>query len=120
MTLTEQLTDYVNAAFSGLWVNTQEPDEAEREIVRIARERHWRLAVWDIAAGLRFPADSTNTASEAAAGEPLAALRAYRPWPIPRARPCSSFTSSTASSATPRSFRPPSPSSLPASSGARS
>ena len=28
MTLAEQITDYVNAAFSGLYVHTQEPDEA--------------------------------------------------------------------------------------------
>ena len=37
MSLTEQLTDYVHAAFSGLWVLTQEPDEAEREIAALAR-----------------------------------------------------------------------------------
>jgi hypothetical protein len=37
MTLTEQLADYVNAAFSGLYVLTQEADEAEREIAALAR-----------------------------------------------------------------------------------
>jgi hypothetical protein len=76
MTLSEQITDYVNAAFSGQWLCTQEPDEAEREIVRLARERHWRLAVWDVAAGLRFPANPNAPAGEPAAGDPLAALRA--------------------------------------------
>jgi hypothetical protein len=76
MTLAEQITDYVNAAFSGLFVHTQEPDEAERELVRLARERCWRLAAWDIAAGLRFPADPNAAPAEAAAGDPLAALRA--------------------------------------------
>lgn len=49
MRLADQLTDYVNAACSGLWVHTQEPDEAEREIVRHAREQKWKVAVWDIA-----------------------------------------------------------------------
>ena len=75
MTLAQEITDYVNAAFTGLWVQTSEPDEAEREIVRLARERHWRLAVWDVASGLRVHGDE-EPPSEAAAGEPLAALRA--------------------------------------------
>ena len=51
MTLTEQLTDYVHAAFSGLWVHSLEPDEAEREIIQLARERGWKLAAWDVAGG---------------------------------------------------------------------
>jgi hypothetical protein len=36
MTLTNQLTDYVRAAFTGIWVQTHEPDEAEREILQQA------------------------------------------------------------------------------------
>ena len=54
MSLAEQLTDYIHAAFSGLWITTHEPDEAEREIATLARERKWKLAAWDIARGLRF------------------------------------------------------------------
>ena len=74
MSLTEQLTDYVHAAFSGLWVLTQEPDEAEREIAQLARGRGWKLACWDVAQGLRCP-DAPH-AAEAGAGDPLAVLRA--------------------------------------------
>ena len=33
MNLTDQFTDYVHAAFTGLWIRTHESDEAEREIV---------------------------------------------------------------------------------------
>jgi hypothetical protein len=55
MKLTDQLTDYVNAAFAGLWLQTFEPDEAEREITRHARQQNWSLAVWDIANGVRLP-----------------------------------------------------------------
>ena len=40
MRLVEQLTAYVHAAFAGIWVQTQEPDEAEREILQHARQRH--------------------------------------------------------------------------------
>ncbi|HEX3314444.1 MAG TPA: AAA family ATPase, partial [Gemmataceae bacterium] len=75
MRLTEQLRDYVNAAFTGLWVQTQEPDEAEREILLLARDRRWRIAVWDVAQGLRV-AGSTGSSAESAAGDPIAALRA--------------------------------------------
>jgi len=74
--LTDQLTDYVNAAFSGLWIQTSEPDEAEREITQHARQRGWKLAAWDVASGLRFPAAPHNTALDVGAGDPLAVLRA--------------------------------------------
>jgi hypothetical protein len=52
MRLAEQLRDYVNAAFTGLWIHTQEPDEAEREMLEHSRSAGWTTAVWDIARGL--------------------------------------------------------------------
>lgn len=70
----EQLTDYVQAAFSGLWIQSFEPDEAEREIVQHARHQEWKVAVWDVANGLRLPASPGGP--DAGAGDPLAALRA--------------------------------------------
>src|SRR6516225_6519354 len=76
MTLTDRLTEYVNAAFTGLWVQTHEPDEAEREIARIAQQQQWRLAIWDVAGGLRLRNGNANSTDDSAAGEPLAALRA--------------------------------------------
>jgi hypothetical protein len=44
MKLAQQITDYVNAAFTGLWIQTHEPDEAEREIIQHARQRQWQVA----------------------------------------------------------------------------
>src|SRR3954447_18642656 len=76
MSLTAQLLDYVNACFTGLWVQTQEPDEAEREIVQLARQHKWRIASWDIAGGMRSPLSSGQAAPETAGGDPLAAVRA--------------------------------------------
>jgi hypothetical protein len=76
MNLTEQLTDYVHAAFSGLWVQTQEPDEAEREIIQLARNRSWELAVWDVASGLRIPSERGTLHGDAMPGDPLAVLKA--------------------------------------------
>jgi hypothetical protein len=76
MTLAEQITDYVHAAFTGLWVQTSEPDEAERDMLRLARDQRWRVAVWDVANGLRLADADGGPAHDSAAGDPLAALRA--------------------------------------------
>src|SRR5438067_73663 len=76
MTLIEQLTDYVHAAFSGLWVQTSEPDEAEREIVQLARQSQWMVAVWDVAGGLSVPSEPGVVRADAGPGDPLAVLRA--------------------------------------------
>lgn len=76
MSLTDQLTDYVNAAFTGLWVQTHEADEAEREIVQHARQQKWKIAVWDMANGLRLPGSPNSPRPDNGDGEPLSALRA--------------------------------------------
>ena len=74
MKLTEQLTSYINAAFTGIWIQTHEPDEAERELIHQAHKQHWKIAVWDVANGLRLPGVASN--GESSGGDPLAALRA--------------------------------------------
>src|ERR1700688_852839 len=76
MSLAEQLTDYIHAAFSGLWMTTHEPDEAEREIATLARERQWKLAAWDIGRRLRSPNAPQSAATDVGTGDPLAVLRA--------------------------------------------
>ena len=76
MKLSDLLTDYVHAAFSGLWILTHEPDEAEREIAQLARDQQWKLAAWDVSGGLRFPIAPHHTATEIGGGDPLAVLRA--------------------------------------------
>src|SRR5258708_40264768 len=76
MKLTDQLTDYVNAAFAGIWVETRDPDEAEREIVRHAQQKQWRIAVWDVANGLRLPDATDEATPKIGTEDPLAAVRA--------------------------------------------
>src|ERR1700722_972143 len=76
MKLSEQLTDYIHAAFSGLYVQTQEPDEAEREICQLARNQKWKVAAWDVAGGLRFPIAPHDAVTNVSSGDPLAVLRA--------------------------------------------
>jgi len=74
MKLAQAITDYINAAFTGLWIQTHEPDEAERELIQQAQEKKWKIATWDLARGLRIP--GTKVEQEVGVGEPLAALRA--------------------------------------------
>jgi hypothetical protein len=76
MTLTEQLTDYIHAAFSGLWIQTAEADEAEREIAALACNKKWKLAAWDVASGLRVLSEPGTFRGDAQPGDPLAVLRA--------------------------------------------
>ena len=73
MSLIRELSDYINAAFSGLWVQTFEPDEAEKELVEHGRQSGWTVATWDIARGLRLPTGSGVAASEVA--DPISLLR---------------------------------------------
>ena len=68
----QELVEHINAAFSGIWVQTHQPDEAEREIGQLAREHNWELAVWDIARGVRTPG---VPGSGGAGGDPQAAIK---------------------------------------------
>src|SRR5262245_54089380 len=76
MSLGSELTDYVHAAFTGLWIHSPESDEAEREIVRHATQQGWKLAIWDLAQGLRLPNSNGQAAAATEGNDPLAALRA--------------------------------------------
>jgi hypothetical protein len=69
-TLSQSLREYIAAAFPGLWVQSNEHDEALREINELAKSENWALAVWDIDRGLQIGGAGANSASD-----PLAALR---------------------------------------------
>ena len=55
MTLAERLSEFVRAAFTGLWVQSFEHDDAIAEIARLCRQQRWTLATWDIDRGLNRP-----------------------------------------------------------------
>ena len=77
MTLTERLEELVLAAFTGIWVQTHEPEDALLEIHELAQRHGWRLASWDIDQGFRL---AGNGDGEAPAPR--------RTTPCRRSRPC--------------------------------
>ena len=54
MTLAERLSEFVRAAFTGLWIQSFEHDDAIAEIARLCRQQGWTLATWDIDRGLNL------------------------------------------------------------------
>ena len=54
MTLAQRLSEYVRAAFSGIYIRSHEHDDAIAEIARLCRDQGWSLATWDVDRGLDF------------------------------------------------------------------
>jgi hypothetical protein len=75
MSLKNQLVEYVSAAFTGLWVQSHEHDDALAEIAQMCRDNDWRLAVWDIERGLHLPDPANAQTADAGGNDPLAAIR---------------------------------------------
>src|SRR6478752_1866596 len=74
MTLSERLQELVRAAFSGIYIQSFEHDDAIVEIARLCRREGWTLATWDVdrglaASGQREPSTAVPTT------DPLAAIR---------------------------------------------
>jgi hypothetical protein len=76
MSLTQRLTEYISAAFTGLWIQSAEHDDALAEIAHMCRDQQWRLAVFDIERGLQIPGQADGQAADAGGSDPLAAIRA--------------------------------------------
>jgi hypothetical protein len=76
MTLSERLSEYVRACFTGLWIKTFEADDALTEIARLCRQNRWTLAAWDIDRGLGLACQAADSGATISAADPLAAIRA--------------------------------------------
>ena len=74
MTLTERLSEFIRACFTGLWIESHEHPDALTEIAQLCRQQDWQLAVWDIDQGLQLNGVDDNDAG-AGADNPLAAIR---------------------------------------------
>ncbi len=81
MTLTQRLTEYISACFTGLWIQSHEHDDALTEIAQLCRQHDWRLATWDIASGLQIPGQ--NSPADAGGSDPLAAIRSINALALP-------------------------------------
>ena len=75
MTLAERLSEFVRAAFTGLWIQSFEHDDAIAEIARLCRQQGWNLAAWDIDRGLNLHGRGSDSGTAVSASDPLSAIR---------------------------------------------
>ena len=71
MSLSQRLEEYVRAAFSGIWITSDEHVDAIREIGSLCQQQGWRMATWNVAAGLRCGGQGSQPDMK----DPLAAVR---------------------------------------------
>ena len=69
---TDSLREYVAGGFSGIWLVTEEPIEAEGVIQKLGKVNGWNVLTWDIASGMKGSGVTTGQAT----GDPAAAIRA--------------------------------------------
>ncbi|MEO8493899.1 MAG: AAA family ATPase [Planctomycetota bacterium] len=72
MHLSQQLGEYVRACFAGIWIESQEHEDAILEIAQLCHREQWGFAQWDVEQGLR----TTGESAVSAGTDPLAAVRA--------------------------------------------
>jgi hypothetical protein len=73
MTLIHSLREYVEAAFSGIWIESHEHGDALAEIGQLCNREKWRLATWDLEHGLCIAGSTVEESQKI--GDPLAAIR---------------------------------------------
>ncbi|MFM8734719.1 MAG: AAA family ATPase [Pirellulales bacterium] len=73
--LATRLRELVSACFTGLWVQTNEPTEATRDLTSLCRTEGWRLGVWDCDRGMAFPLEPIQIPGVTDAQDPLAVIR---------------------------------------------
>ncbi|MBI1247729.1 AAA family ATPase [bacterium] len=75
MRLADEIRELVRAGFSGIWIQSFEPEDAIAELAQLSQSEQWRLASWDIDAGLR------GLESAAGVTDPLSAVRSLASMP---------------------------------------
>ena len=82
MPLSDRLSEYVRACFTGIWIESHEHDDALQEIASLCRQEQWRLLTWDIDQGLKVQAADqtqvveTESSSQNSSSPPPAASTA--------------------------------------------
>ena len=72
MSLSQRLSEYVRACFTGIWIESHEHHDAILEMTQLCQQEGWRIASWNIATGLHCGGEAIDTEANA----PLAAIRA--------------------------------------------
>jgi hypothetical protein len=75
MTLTQHLTEYVRACFTGIWIESRELSDALAEIRALCQAEHWMLAHWNLELGMSV---AGHAVAESPTNDPLAAIRSLR------------------------------------------
>jgi hypothetical protein len=70
MSLRERLEELVRAAFTGIYVESHEHEDALAEVARLCKDRGWSLATWDVDRGL-----VVGGRDAPAAADPVAAVK---------------------------------------------
>ena len=79
--LSTRIHELVSACFTGIWLETCEPEEACREISSLCQTQSWRLASWDCDVGLKIHGHELSTQHDnpaptlADTTDPLAVIR---------------------------------------------
>src|SRR5687767_7910718 len=76
MTLTERLSEYVRACFTGIWIESHEHQDALVAIAQLCRQEEWRLATWNLEKGLCI--EGSPAPADSGGADPLAAIRAIQ------------------------------------------
>ncbi len=74
MSLSERLEELVRAAFTGIWIQSHEHEDALTEVARLCAERSWSFATWDVDRGLSVRGAGSSS-SGAPAADPVAAIK---------------------------------------------
>jgi hypothetical protein len=70
MSLSQRLAELVRAAFTGIWIESHEHEDALAEVAQLCTREKWSLASWDVDRGLQVGGNADATASD-----PVAAIR---------------------------------------------
>lgn len=71
MTLTERLGEYIQACFTGIWIESHEHSDALSEIAQLCHQEQWNLLTWDLDQGLR----GTRIDANQGGTDPLSAIK---------------------------------------------
>lgn len=77
MSLSLQLSELIQACFTGIWIESREHEDALTEIAQLCNREKWNLATWNLEIGLSVSRSSTESVANGGQ-DPLAAIRSIQ------------------------------------------